>query len=268
MNLNLEDKVFAIVGGSAGMGFAAAEVLAEEKACLALLCRDEDRGQIKAQILRKRFGAKVEVFATDASNSKSVEFAFASIFRKFGGLDGLAVTAGPMQRMAAFNELGDDDWQSYFESQLMSTVRSCRAALPYLEARGGGNIVVTSAYSIRHQDPRLSAYSAMKQAVAGLSKNIAKSWGSKNIRCNCICPGAISTEALSTVRGMAIERYGEQTDPDLALDKFMVEEWQLDVALKRVGKPKEVGELIAFLLSNRAAYMTGALINIDGGTDF
>ena len=165
-------------------------------------------------------------------------------------------------------DLLDEDWESYFQSQLMTTVRACRAALPLLEARGGGNIVVTSAYSIRHQSPTLAAYSAMKMGISGVAKNIAKNWGSKNIRCNCICPGAIASESLDEARKMAEERYGAEMSPDDALNKFMIEEWHLDVALQRVGQPREVGELIAFLLSDRAAYMTGALINIDGGTDF
>jgi NAD(P)-dependent dehydrogenase (short-subunit alcohol dehydrogenase family) len=108
----------------------------------------------------------------------------------------------------------------------------------------------------------------MKQAITGVAKNIAKNWGGRNIRCNCICPGAIASEALDEARKMAVEKYGDSLSPDAALDRFMIEEWHLDVALQRVGQPREVGELIAFLLSERAAYMTGALINIDGGTDF
>jgi NAD(P)-dependent dehydrogenase (short-subunit alcohol dehydrogenase family) len=268
MNLDLNDKVFAIVGGTSGMGFATAEVMAEEGAKLALLCRDEARGQHKADMLRQRLDADVAVFVADGMRSGSIDAAMTAAADHFGGLDGLAVTAGPMQRMAPFTDLLDEDWSSYFESQLMTTVRACRAVLPLLERRGGGNIVVTSAYSIRHQSATLAAYSAMKQAVAGVAKNIAKHWGCKNIRCNCVCPGAIASESLDGARTMAEQKYGDTLSPDAALDKFMLEEWHLDVALQRVGKPREVGELIAFLLSARAAYMTGALINIDGGTDF
>lgn len=268
MDLGLQNKVFAIVGGTTGMGYAAAEVMAAEGAKLALLCRDTQRGQLKADALEQRFGAKVAVFAVDGMRPGNTDAALAAVADQFGGLDGLAVTAGPMQKMAPFVDLLDEDWVSYFESQLMTTVRACRAALPLLERRGGGNIVVTSAYSIRHQSPTLAAYSAMKQGIAGVAKNIAKHWGAKNIRCNCIAPGAIASESLDDARKLAVARYGDTLSPDKALDKFMMEEWHLDVALQRVGQPREVGELIAFLLSERAAYMTGALINIDGGTDF
>lgn len=268
MDLGLDGKVIAIVGGTTGMGYAAAETLAREGAVLALLCRDTVRGQTKAEALKEATDARVAVFAADATQPGAMDSAMAAIVAAFGGLDGLAVTAGPMQKMAPFIDLLDDDWGTYFESQLMTAVRACRAALPLLEARGGGNIVVTSAYSIRHQSPVLAAYSAMKQSIAGVSKNIAKNWGAKNIRCNCIAPGAIASESLDEARRMAEAKYGDALSPDEALNRFMIEEWHLDVALQRVGKPREVGELIAFLLSQRAAYMTGALINIDGGTDF
>lgn len=268
MDLGLEGKVIAIVGGTTGMGYAAAETLAEEGAVLALLCRDAARGQAKADRLRQSFGADARVFTADATEPGAVEAAMAAIADAFGGLDGLAVTAGPMQKMAPFVDLLDEDWSAYFQSQLMTAVRASRAALPMLAARGGGNIVLTSAYSIRHQSPTLAAYTAMKQAITGVAKNIARNWGGRNIRCNCICPGAIASEALDEARKMAVEKYGDSLSPDAALDRFMIEEWHLDVALQRVGQPREVGELIAFLLSERAAYMTGALINIDGGTDF
>lgn len=268
MDLDLRKKVIAIVGGSTGMGYAAAEVMAAEGATLALLCRDTQRGQLKADALEQRFDVDVGVFAADATQSGALDAAINAVATTFGGLDGLAVTAGPMQKMAPFVDLLDEDWSSYFESQLMTTVRACRAALPLLQTRGGGNIVVTSAYSIHHQSPTLAAYSAMKQGIAGIAKNIAKNWGGKNIRCNCIAPGAIASESLDEARKMAVAKYGDTLSADAALNKFMIDEWGLDVALQRVGQPREVGELIAFLLSNRASYMTGALINIDGGTDF
>src|SRR5690606_22551641 len=155
MDLGLKDKVVAIVGGTTGMGYAAAEVLAAEGASLALLCRDAERGEAKAEALRRHTG-RVQVFAADATEPGAMDGALQGVVTHSVALDGLAVPAGPMQKMAPFVELGDSDWLSYFESQLMTTVRAGRAALPLLEARGGGTMVVTSAYSIRHQSPVLA----------------------------------------------------------------------------------------------------------------
>jgi NAD(P)-dependent dehydrogenase (short-subunit alcohol dehydrogenase family) len=109
-------------------------------------------------------------------------------------------------------------------------------------------------------------YVAFKSAVATFTKNVAKSYGRAGVRANCVCPGAIETEALASMRAMLAEQRGLPEEG--LLKQVMVEEWHMDVALGRPGKPEEVGELFAFLLSPRAGYLTGAMINIDGGTDF
>lgn len=266
MDLGIAQKAFVIVGGTTGMGFAAAKAMAAEGARLALVGRDSRRGQEKANALSREFGTDIFALSADGTKQGELEKAIDDAARHFGRLDGLAVTAGPMLRTAPFPELTDEDWTGYFENQLMVTVRACRAAIAHLIVGGGGTIVTTAAYSIRAQKPTLSAYSAMKSAISAVTKNIAKTFGEKGIRANCVCPGAIATEALDEARRAAVAEYGG--DPDKALDRFMMEKWGMKLALNRVGRPHEVGELITFLLSNRAAYMTGALINIDGGTDF
>ena len=126
--------------------------------------------------------------------------------------------------------------------------------------------MTTAAHSIRAQKAQYPAYAAMKSAIASITKNIAKTHGADRVRANCICPGAIATEALDEAKALAVVEYGGE--PATALDRYMVEKWGMKVALGRAGQPQEVGELIAFLLSERAGYMTGALLNIDGGTDF
>lgn len=268
MDLDLKDKVFAIVGGTAGMGFAAAEILVEEGAQVGLIGRNGAHGAAKVEQLKTAVpGCRAKAYVADGTCRGDLESGLAAVVADFGTLDGLVVTAGPMQKTVIFTELTDDDWELYFQTQLMTTVRACRAALPYLE-KSKGSVVVTAAYSVRAQKPTLSAYSALKCGVAAISKNIAKNWGDKGVRCNCICPGAIATDAMDGLRAMALEKYGHELSPDEALDRYFFEEWPMDIALQRLGKPREVGELIAFLLSSRAAYMTGALINIDGGTDF
>ena len=98
------------------------------------------------------------------------------------------------------------------------------------------------------------------------TKNLAKTYGPQGIRANCVCPGAIETGGLAETRRRVAKERGLPLEE--ALEHVMLNEWKMDVALKRIGKPHEVGELMAFLLSDRAAYMTGAIINIDGGTDF
>jgi NAD(P)-dependent dehydrogenase (short-subunit alcohol dehydrogenase family) len=265
MDLLLSNKSFILVGGTTGMGYAAAEELAREGAQVAIIGRDAPQAAAKADALERRHQTRV-VGLSAASGPGGLDAAIDQAIQALGGVHGLAVTAGPMGKMAPFLELSDADWDDYFHGQLMLTVRACRAVLPSLLAQGGGSIVTTAAYSTRAQKPTLSAYAAMKSAIASTTKNIAKTYGGQGIRANCICPGAIATDALAETRELALKKYGEPADQ--ALNRLMIDEWGMKVALNRVGQPHEVGELIAFLLSGRAAYMTGATINIDGGTDF
>jgi NAD(P)-dependent dehydrogenase (short-subunit alcohol dehydrogenase family) len=266
MDLGVRGKVYAMVGGTAGMGLATARVLAEDGAKVALIGRNSERGAQRAQELAAATGADVRIFAGDASDAGSIQEVVDRIAETFGRLDGLAVTAGPTASQAAFSDLTDADWVEYFELQLMSVVRSCRAALPHIVAAGGGTVVNVAAYSIRAQKPTLAAYTAMKSAVASITKNIAVNYGKHGVRANTVCPGFIFTESATRVAAEASKKYG--LPPYEALNRAMVEDWHMPVALGRVGRPEEIGELIAVLLSSRAAYVSGALINADGGTQF
>jgi NAD(P)-dependent dehydrogenase (short-subunit alcohol dehydrogenase family) len=127
-------------------------------------------------------------------------------------------------------------------------------------------VVTTSAYSIHAYHPARLPYMVMKTGVAALTKTMAKEYGPQGVRANCVCPGAIETDGLAAVRAQIADARG--VPPEGILEQMMVEEWHMDVALGRPGRPEEVGELIAFLLSPRAGYLNGAVINIDGGTDF
>lgn len=254
-----QGKRYVVVGGSRGMGFAAAERLSRDGARVAVIGRDADRACDAA--LRLGEGAIAESFG-----ESSIDEAVARAATALGGLDGIAVTAGPFASTGNIIELSDAQWAETFDIQVMTVVRSLRAAIPLLKANGGGAIVTTAAYSARAPKDYIVHYAAMKAAIVNLTKTVAKQFGADGIRANCIAPGAIATEALDGAKQRAVDLYGG--DPGAALDRFLGEHMGMKVALGRVGQPEEVGNLIAFLLSGEAPYLTGALINIDGGTDF
>jgi len=160
----------------------------------------------------------------------------------------------------------DEDWSATFDDVLLATVRACRATVPHLVEAGGGAIVTTAAYSIRAPKAHQVPYAALKAGVANLTKNLAKAYGPAGVRANCVCPGATETDVLAAMRTSVAAERGWPVDE--ALERVMVEEWGMHVALGRAGRPEELGDVIAFLLSERASYLTGALVNVDGGTDF
>jgi NAD(P)-dependent dehydrogenase (short-subunit alcohol dehydrogenase family) len=248
------------------MGLEAAEVLAADGARLAIVGRDGARAEEQARGLRARHGAEVVGLSADAGRAGEVEGAVSDAIAALAPVAGLLVTPGSTARNGTLLDMSDADWEGCFQDVLMSAVRSCRAILPHLIQNGGGTLVTTAAYSARSAKSFLFAYAALKAGIVNFTKNLAKTYGAQGIRANCVCPGAIETDVLAARRKIAAREYG--LPEERALEHVMFEVWKMPVAQGRVGRPREVGELMAFLLSDRAAYMTGATINIDGGTDF
>jgi NAD(P)-dependent dehydrogenase (short-subunit alcohol dehydrogenase family) len=269
MDLGIRDRNFVIVGGTTGMGFQAATELARDGANVALVARDGERARERAASLAQEHGTHVVGIAADGtSRDGSLAQAIGKAESELGPLRGLAVTAGPMNQQGPFLEHEDDSWDWYYEVILMMTVRACRAVIPRLVSNGGGTIVTTAAYSVRAPKPLIPPYTSMKAAVLTLTKIMAKTYGGDGIRINTVCPGLFDTEVNDFIRATRAEQYGVPLEDAIYTHLASNTAWNMRVALDRGGRPQEAGELIAFLLSDRAAYMTGAVINIDGGTDF
>ncbi len=266
MDLGVRDRTYVVFGGTRGIGLAAAHALAADGAAVAVVGRDATRAAESARALGDT-GARAIGISGDLTVDGDAERVLAAARDALGPVRGVAVTTGlGMRGQRTLAAASDDDWQHTFDDVLLATVRACRAAIPFLVDAGGGAIVTTAAYSVRAPKPHQVPYASLKAAVATLTKTIAKSFGPQGVRANCVCPGATETEILASMRvAYARDRGWPESE---ALERAMVEDWGMHVALGRAGKPSELGDVMAFLLSERASYVTGALVNVDGGTDF
>ncbi len=209
-------------------------------------------------------GAGAVAIVADVTEEGEADRAVNRAVDTLGELAGVAVTTGTSLAAHADAEHASDRvWTEAFDDILMGTVRTVRAAVPHLVAGGGGTIVTTAAYSIHAYHPARLPYVTLKSGVAAFTKTIARAYGRSGVRANCVCPGAIETDALTSVRASLARERGVR--PEGLLEQVMADEWHMDVALGRPGRPEEVGELFAFLLSPRAGYLTRAVVNIDGG---
>jgi 3-oxoacyl-[acyl-carrier protein] reductase len=271
MDLGFRDRVVMVVGASRGIGAATARLLHAEGARLVLVARD---AVALDGVQRALPGDRASVLsvAADASRPGAIESAVDRCVARFGALHGLAVFAGPAGSRTDLLAGGDELWDRQYHGGLMVSVRACRAALPALLRGTDGAILLTAAYSVRAPKPSLPAYSAMKAAVASLAKGIALEHGGRGLRCNALAPGIILRDPPADAPTGAPA--GDAADassadiPERARYAEVLRTHGMRVALGRAGRLEEFAAVAAFLLSPRASYLTGALLNVDGGTDF
>ncbi|WP_304110051.1 SDR family NAD(P)-dependent oxidoreductase [Mycolicibacterium bacteremicum] len=263
MDLGFAGAATVVVGGGRGMGFATAQCLADDGARVAIVGRSREVLDAAAAELTRRGSPDAVAIVADTADDDSVRRAFGELADRWGEVNALINTVGP-GAAGNFEELTDQQWQEAFDAGLMGMIRCVRAALPLLRKAGWGRIVNFSAHSTQRQSTRLPAYTAAKAAVNSVSKNLSLQLAPEEIMVNVVSPGSISSEALL---GWAGSVGVDGTDP-YALMSAIDEHFGHPAHLPRAGLPGEIGPVAAFLASKRNSYMTGANINVDGGSDY
>lgn len=253
----LDGKVAAITGGTRGIGRGIAEAFLREGAKVALNGRSQDKGD-KA-LAELGAGDRAVFFAGDVCQKADCEAFIEQTVATFGTLDILVANAGGAGGFAPVAEMSDESWQQAIDWNLNHTFWTNRKALSVLLAKGSGRIINMSSVEGKHGKPGLVQYSAMKHAINGFSKALAKEVGTLGVTVNTLCPGLILTDIVMESGGAAAAAMGKTFDE-------MVELFASESALKRPNTVDEVAAVAVLLASDAGAGITGATMSVDGGT--
>jgi 3-oxoacyl-[acyl-carrier protein] reductase len=250
------ERVALICAASKGLGRASAEALARDGFKVAICARGEAALTQTAGAIRAA-GGDVLPLVADLSKIDDVERVIAATVERFGGLDVLVTnTGGPPS--GPFMAIDEQTWLNAIDSLLLSVVRLCRAAIPHMQARGGGRIINITSISVKQPIEGLVLSNALRSAVTSLAKTLSVELAPHNILVNCVAPGYTRTDRVIELSQQAAAREGTTAD---VIDKRTMAK----IPLGRMGEPKEFGEVVAFLASPAASYVTGVTIQVDGG---
>ena len=262
MDLGLSGAAAVVVGGTRGMGLATALCLAGESCAVGVVGRDAGQLAAATSALTKAGCPEVLELRADVTSAAEVDAAFRQVGAAWGELNILVNAVGP-SGAGKFQELTDADWAETLDRGALSAIRCTRAALPLLRAADWARIVNVTAISVQHQIPYLVSYTASKAALLSVTKNLARSLAPEGILVNAVAPGAILTDWATPALAAAGVDAGDPVAAAAALGGFGT---MSDLA--RLGLPEEVAAVIAFCASRRNSFMTGAHVNVDGGSDF
>ena len=253
MDLGLRGKVALVTGASKGMGKACALGLAAEGARVAMCARNA--ADLEAAVHDVKAATKADVIGVPADVTKAdqVRTLVAGVRDALAAPDILIANCGGPPR-GYFDEFGDEAWQGAVDVSLMSTVRLVREVLPGMRAKRWGRILTIQSVSVKQPLPELLLSNAVRPGVAGLMKTLALQLGKENILVNTLCPGKIMTDRF----------LGGLKASGLSREQYLARNSE-DVPVGRIGTPEEFASVAVFLASERASYVTGVSIQVDGG---
>jgi len=257
MDLGIAGKIAIVAAASKGMGRAVAVGLAREGAHLAICARGELELKETAREIMSSTPARVLSVVADVTSPDDIRQLVKKTADEFGRIDILVNNAGGPPS-GLFDSFSDRDWQDAVTLNLLSAVRLCREVIPYMRKAGGGRIINIVSVAAKQPIESLVLSNSIRAAVIGLAKTLSNELAPDNILVNNICPGWILTDRLSALVQKRAEAHGKSFDSTLS-------EITASIPLRRCGSPEEVANLIVFLASERASYITGTTIQVDGG---
>jgi len=257
MDLGLNNKIALVTAASQGLGKASALSIANEGATVIICSRDKEKISKAAKDIKDQSGSEVIFFQTDLSEEIEINKMVEDIIKKYGRIDILVNnTGGP--KAGFFDEITDNDWLSTFESTFLSAVRLTRSVLPSMKRNKWGRIINISSVSAKQPIDNLILSNGVRMSVHGWAKTLSNQIASENILINNVCPGFTKTERVEGLVSL------QAKDLDISEDQ-VIDTISNNIPIKRVGKPEELADLVAFLASEKSSYITGQSIAVDGG---
>jgi 3-oxoacyl-[acyl-carrier protein] reductase len=250
-------KVAIVAGSSQGIGLATAKAFASEGCKVAMCARNDQRLAEVADNIRRRYSSNVFHRALDVTDAEAVHRLVEGVVEEFGAADICVTNAGgpPAKGFLATNM---DDWRKAVDANFMSTVHFAREVIPHMQRKHWGRIIAITSIATKQPLAGLVLSNAVRAAVVGLVKSLANEFGKDGILVHNIAPGFTATDRLKELAK------GRSKESGIA-EKKLLNGWAADAALQRLGDPGEVADTIVWLASNRATYMTGQTVLVDGG---
>ena len=257
MEVGLKNKIAIVSGSSDGMGRATAEAFAAEGANVALCARTEKKLNAVAEEIRAKY--KIQVFAqpVDVTDFDAVAKFVAAVAEKFGRIDICVANAGgPPPKN--FLSISIDEWRRAVDLSFLSVVAFARGVLPHMQRNHWGRIITITSITTKQPVADLVLSNAVRAAVVGLVKSLANEFGKDGILVNNVGPGFTATDRLKELAKARSSATGKSKQE-------ILDAWAADAPLKRLGDPRELAETIVWLASDRASYVTGQTVLVDGG---
>ncbi|MCS6936765.1 MAG: SDR family oxidoreductase [Candidatus Bipolaricaulota bacterium] len=257
MDLGISNRVALVAAASRGIGKAIALRLAREGARVAICARDHEELHKTAQEIQNTTKTEVLALVADVTRPDQIKSLIAQTLARFHQIDILVTNAGGPS-IGKFFDFDDAAWESAFQLTFLSVVRLCREAIPQMQQRRWGRIINIASTTVKQPIENLILSNALRLAVVGLAKSLANELAPYGITVNTVCPGMIRTQRLEQLLHVSAQM--QQISFDEVLKQRTAQ-----IPLGRLGTPEELADLVAFLASENARYLTGTVIQVDGG---